>query len=367
MALLRDYAARHSEEAFATLVKRHVDRVYSVALRHVRDSHHAEEITQAVFVILAQNAQRLRKGVILGGWLYQTARLTALMHIRSEIRRARREQEAHMQTASHDNDAGMWAQIAPLLDAALARLNETDRNALVLRFFYGKSMKDVGATLGAREDTARMRVNRALEKLRAYFLRHGVTSTAETIAGAITTNSLQLAPVALAGSSTAAALAQGASASVSTSTLIKGALKAMAWTKTKTTIAAGVVALIAIVTVSEIAHNRHASRPPTDSEIRQKIVGSWKPSSYGPWAQKVRMNPDGSVYSSFKTSTNLEEMHGTWSVENNWLIVTETNLVGMDPKDYGEPTQRYKIVQIGSNYWAFTIANHTNRATMVRM
>lgn len=141
----------------------------------------------------------------------------------------------------------------------------------------------------------------------------------------------------------------------------------MAWTKTKTTIAAGVVALIAIVTVSEIAHNRHASRPPTDSEIRQKIVGSWKPSSYGPWAQMVRMNPDGSVYSSFKTSTNLEEMHGTWSVENNWLIVTETNLVGMDPKDYGEPTQRYKIVQIGSNYWAFTIANRTNRATMVRM
>lgn len=141
----------------------------------------------------------------------------------------------------------------------------------------------------------------------------------------------------------------------------------MAWTKTKTAIAAGVVAFIAIVTVEEIAHKGHASRPPTDSEIREKIVGSWKPSFYGPWAQMVRMNSDGSVYTSYKTSTNLEEMQGTWSIEDNWLIVTMTNLVGMDPKDYGESIQRYKVVEMGSNYWAFTIANHTNRATMVRM
>lgn len=92
-ALLHDYIVRHSEDAFAELVTRHIDRVYSVARRHTSHPHLAEEITQAVFVVLAREAKRLRPGVILEGWLYQTARLTALTHVRSEIRRARREQE----------------------------------------------------------------------------------------------------------------------------------------------------------------------------------------------------------------------------------------------------------------------------------
>src|SRR5258705_12691889 len=97
IALLREYVERNSELAFATLVTRHVNKVYSVALRHTRNPHQAEEITQAVFVILARKAKKLRQHAVLSGWLYQTARLTAVTHIRSEKRRARREQEAHMQ------------------------------------------------------------------------------------------------------------------------------------------------------------------------------------------------------------------------------------------------------------------------------
>lgn len=366
MVLLRDYAVRNSEEAFATLVKRHIDRVYSVAWRHVRDSHHAEEITQVVFVILAQKARHLRKGVILEGWLYQTARFTALTHVRSEIRRTRREQEAQMQTASHENETDVWAQIAPLLDTALARLNETDRNALVLRFFYGKSMKDVGATLGAREDTARMRVNRALEKLREYFSRHGVTSTAETIAGAITTGSLQLAPVALAGTSTAAALANGTPASVSTSALIKGALKAMAWTKAKSALAAGAVALVlagtATITVTEVLHHRL----PGDAEIRQRIVGTWTPSPVGSSGATTIMQPDGNFFTTWKTPTNEIAMGGSWRVEGGYVVMTMTNVVGASPKLFTEPTQRYKIVQIGSREMVSYFHNPTNLTTMVR-
>src|ERR1700728_1909245 len=125
IALLRQYTERGSEEAFATLVARHVNKVYSVALRHTRNPHQAEEITQAVFVILARKSSRLGKRVILEGWLYQTARLTALAFIRSEIRRARREQEAYMQTISNESESDVWKQIAPSLDAAIAGLNET--------------------------------------------------------------------------------------------------------------------------------------------------------------------------------------------------------------------------------------------------
>src|SRR3984957_527385 len=97
IALLRQYTEQNSEEAFAALVTRHINKVYSVALRHTRNPHQAEEITQAVFVILAKKASGLSKRVILSGWLYQTARLASVTFLRSEIRRARREQEAHMQ------------------------------------------------------------------------------------------------------------------------------------------------------------------------------------------------------------------------------------------------------------------------------
>src|ERR1700753_1358683 len=149
--LLREYAERGSEEAFTTLVHRHINKVYSVALRHTRDPHQADEITQAVFVILARKSRSLSPRVILSGWLYQTARLTAVTFIRGNIRRARREQEAHMRTILNENESEHWAQIAPLLDNAMSGLNETDRNAVVLRFFDGKSMKEVGAALGANE------------------------------------------------------------------------------------------------------------------------------------------------------------------------------------------------------------------------
>src|SRR5687768_1853615 len=104
IVLLREYVERESEEAFATLVTRHVNKVYSVALRHTRNPHQAEEITQAVFVILAKRASHFGKGVVLSGWLYQTARLTSVTFIRSEIRRARREEEAHMQTLLNETE-----------------------------------------------------------------------------------------------------------------------------------------------------------------------------------------------------------------------------------------------------------------------
>jgi uncharacterized protein (TIGR03435 family) len=268
IALLRSYAEDHSEDAFATLVNRHIDKVYSAALRHTGNTHQAEEIAQAVFVILAQKAKRLGKGVILEGWLYQTARLTALTFIRSEIRRARREQEAHMQNNSGENEADVWSQITPLLDAALAALNDTDRNAVVLRFFYGKSMREIGAALGANEDTARMRVNRAVERLRNYFSKRGVNSTATAIVGAISVNSIRSAPTTLAKTATAMALAKGTTASTSTSTLIKGALKIMAWTKAKTAIVTGAVILLAAgtttVAVTKIAAHRTLILSTTD-------------------------------------------------------------------------------------------------------
>jgi uncharacterized protein (TIGR03435 family) len=245
MELLNDYAAQNSEAAFAKIVARHLNLVYSVALRHVGNPHEAEEITQAVFVILARKAGALRKGTVLSAWLFHTARLTAANFLRSEIRRARREQEAFMQSQMPDHEPDeAWRQMSPLLDEAIASLGEADRSAVVLRFVEGREFKDVGAALGATEDSVRMRVKRALEKLRKFFAKRGVMLTAAAIAGALSANAVQAAPTALAAAVTTVAAAKGISVSIPTATFIKGTIKLMAWTKLKTTVAVSVAVLL---------------------------------------------------------------------------------------------------------------------------
>jgi RNA polymerase sigma factor (sigma-70 family) len=274
IALLRQYTEQNSEEAFAALVARHVNKVYSVALRHTHNPHQAEEITQAVFVILARKSRHLGRRVILEGWLYQTARLTAVTFIRSEIRRARREQEAHMQTLLNENESDVWTQIAPLLDVAIAGLNEADRHAIVLRFFYGKSMKEVGIALGGSEDAAKMRLNRAVEKLRGFFTKRGMVLPVTALAAAISANTVQSAPAMLAKTATAVAFAKGATASGSTLTLIKGTLKVMAWTKAKSIVVIGVAAiLVAGTTGLVVKHQRQAGEPvPQNSSVSAKYA-----------------------------------------------------------------------------------------------
>jgi uncharacterized protein (TIGR03435 family) len=250
MALLREYAARNSEDAFAALVSRHVNLVYSVALRQVGDAHLAEEITQAVFVILARKANSLGEKTILSGWLCRTARFASADAVKMQRRRQMREQEAYMQSTLTESESNAWTQIAPMLDAALAKLNRKDHDAVVLRFFENKNFNEVGEAIGANENAAKMRVNRALEKLRKIFTKNGVTLSATVIATAVSENSVHAAPIALAKTVTTVALAKGATVSISTLTIIKGALKIMAWTKVKMVVVAGAVVLFAAGTTT---------------------------------------------------------------------------------------------------------------------
>src|SRR5437667_12048236 len=191
--LLHEYAASQSEQAFATLVGRFVGLVYSAALRQVRDPHLAEEVTQTVFIRLAQKARTFRDGVILSGWLFRTTRFVASETMRTENRRRQREQKA-METLYESQGDTPWAQIAPLLDEAMAGLSETDRNAVLLRFFEQKNLAEVGESLGTNEDAAQKRITRALEKLRSFFARRGKVISASGLAGALTTSAVQAVP-----------------------------------------------------------------------------------------------------------------------------------------------------------------------------
>lgn len=260
MEMVDEYARHNSQSAFAELVERHVNLVYSAALRHAGASA-AEEITQAVFVILARKAAGLRADTILEAWLYETTRFTALSFLRTERRRQFREQEAYMDSVLQQSgtDSG-WTRLSPLLDDAMMRLGRKEREAIVLRFFKGHSLREVAGALAISEAAAQKRVGRALEKLHLYFQRRGVSSTTAIIAGEMAVHSVQVAPVALAQAATAVALGKGAATSAMTPTLVKGALKIMAWTKMKTAVVAGVVVLVVAgtttISLKEMADHR---------------------------------------------------------------------------------------------------------------
>jgi RNA polymerase sigma factor (sigma-70 family) len=284
--LLRQYAENDSDEAFAALVMRHVNLVYSVAMRHVGNSHHAEEITQAVFIILAQKAAQLREGKALSSWLFQATRLTANNFVRSESRRHRREQEAHVQSVLNEPESVIWTRIAPSLDTAVGRLREKDRQAIVLRFYEGKNLREVGMVLGASEDAAEKRVNRALDKLRKFFARRGIDSTTATIAGAVSANSVQAAPVTVAQSVIAAATAKGVWATVSSLGLAEATTKAAIWTKCKISIGIGAAVLLtgltAVVALSGKNPNMEtdsvaiAESDPTAAAILHTVFESYR-------------------------------------------------------------------------------------------
>lgn len=250
MALLREYAASRSDAAFAELVARHVNFVHSAALRQVRDPHLAQEITQAVFVILAQKAEKISDKAILTGWLFKTTRFAALAQIRAEAKRRQREQEAHMQTELESTAADEnWEQMSPLLDEALTALGSQDRQAVLLRFFEGKNLAEVGTAMNAGEDTARKRVSRALEKLRKYFAKRGVVLTTAIIASVISANAVQAAPAGLATTITVTA-AKGSAVAASTMTLVKGTFKVMTYAKLKLALGIAAATLLAAGTVN---------------------------------------------------------------------------------------------------------------------
>ena len=218
--LLRQFVDTGSEEAFARLVERHRRLVFSTCRRELADSAQAEDATQVVFLVLAQKAKSLRHGVILSGWLFQTARFAARDMRKGEQRRQAREERAgaEMHEAAARAQEAAWREIAPWLHDSLDRLGPKDRDSILLRFFEDKDFAEVALALGQKEDAARHRVNRALEKMRRFLTAQGVTVPVTALGALLTAHALDPAPDPILA---------GPVASPHLSQITQGVLKAM--------------------------------------------------------------------------------------------------------------------------------------------
>jgi len=262
--LLHEYAARKSETAFRALVERHLGLVRSAAVRQVRDPQLADEVTQAVFILLARKAGNFGRGVVLPGWLYRTTHFVASRAQRAELRRQRREQEAFaMHQLSSPNEA--WRRISPWLDEAMERLGEKDRNAVILRFFQDQSLIQVANKLGVSEEAAKKRVARALDKLRGFFARRGFIVSGTVLSAALAAHSVQAVPAGMSGLIACGALAHGAAAPAALPALVQQTIAAWRWSKFK--LAAGLAA--GGFAAALLLHNTFSATP-----ANPKLVGT---------------------------------------------------------------------------------------------
>jgi RNA polymerase sigma factor (sigma-70 family) len=265
--LLRQFIHDQSQDAFTTLVNRHVNLVYSAALRQSRSPQLAEEVSQSVFVDLARDAGKLKPDTILTAWLYAVTRRTAIDAIRKESRRQLREQIA-VEMNNMNATANDWTQIEPLLDDAMDALDETDRSAILLRYFENKNLREVGESLKISDDAAQKRVSRAVERLREFFSKRNVTIGASGLAGLISANAIQAAPVGLAATISTAAVLAGTA--VHTSTVIAATKTITMTTLQKTFITAALVAGVATTLV--IQHQSQVSLRDENQSLRQQIA-----------------------------------------------------------------------------------------------
>ncbi|MDB6053145.1 MAG: hypothetical protein JWN25_668, partial [Verrucomicrobiales bacterium] len=244
--LLSAYVHEGSEAAFGELVRRHIDLVYSAAVRVAGgDAHLAKDVVQLVFIDLARGANSLPAKVLLPGWLYRHTCFTASKAVRTERRRIQRETLATNMNAPGNDKEPSWEMIVPYLDAELNRLNRVDRDAVVLRFFKQQSFQAVGIGLGVSEDAAQMRVSRAVEKLRKALNKRGLLLTTGTLVVGLSAEAAVVAPgswgVAVSTLSLAGASAAGAKF---------GFLSIMSAMKLKGTVAVVGAALLGVATVA---------------------------------------------------------------------------------------------------------------------
>ena len=266
--MLREHLSGR-DDAFAELVCRHADMVYASASRQVRDPHLADDVAQAVFLLLWRKAGALGGGTVLAGWLHRATGYCAANALRLGAIRKRHERKAASMTKRElepEQSAGLeHSELSATLDRAVARLSPPDRAAVVMRFFEGRSAEEVAAALQVSPDAARKRVDRAVEKLGAILSRLGVTTATPALTTFLASRCIVPLPAHVMTSITQTVAASAGSTAVScgaAGTIAKGALMAMS-IKTKSVAATAILVLLLIGSASVFFADRHKHDPAT--------------------------------------------------------------------------------------------------------
>ncbi len=271
--LLREYAEHGQEGAFAEIVNRHTNLVYSAALRQVNSPDVAAEVAQGVFVGLARGARalcaRLTEDATLAGWLCRSARNVSLNLRRNEIRRHSRERLAMEQLDPTPVTGPDWEKLRPVLDEAMGELSEPDYDAVVLRFFKNQDLLSVGRALGVSDDAAQKRVSRALDKLREFLSERGITTTAGALSIVLSGNAVQAAPVGLAATIAGAAALSGATFAAAATAAT--ATKAIAMTTLQKTLITLTIMAAGVATPLVIQHRAQIKVREGNQSLRQQV------------------------------------------------------------------------------------------------
>jgi len=346
--LLWVYVREGSEQAFNEIVRRHVDFVYSTALRKLAgDTHLAQDVTQTVFADLARKAGSLPKNVVLIGWLHRDACFRAADAVRSERRRRAREQKAlEMETLS-ETAGDRWVHLAPFLDDALEKLSSLERDALLLRFVEGKTWRQTGDALALSEDAVQKRAGRALEKLRAQFARRGIVISTAVLATALASNSVQAAPIGLAASLAGTGLAGAGTASVTTSL----AETLLMTTKTKIAIvaAAGIAAVTAPIVWQQQANARLredlATLRQEHARLSAAAVQNLAPTSVGNSGGNAILNWQALESADYRQYIANLRAVGCPEQTIRDIIITDLD------RAYGQRIAKISAPSAGSRYW----------------
>ncbi|MEY2411307.1 MAG: hypothetical protein QOF48_3977 [Verrucomicrobiota bacterium] len=279
--LLQAYAHKGSEAAFQRLVERYVGQVHSMALREMRDPHRAQDVTQAVFLILVKKAGALSRNTVLAGWLFKVTRHVAMAARRGERRRQEREMQA-LQCAVLEPENEAASQVEAGLNDALASLGESDRNALMLRYIQQRSVPDVAASLGTSQEAAQKRIERAVEKLRRYFGRRGVAVPAVALMGVVSAQAAQPAPPLLIQAIGALGIPSAPAVSAAAAGLMAGTLNTMLLSKVIVPVVVAVGALLLTWPIALLCRTSTTVDNRRSFDLAQDFSSAANPS--GPWS-----------------------------------------------------------------------------------